>query len=68
MPDNTVKLQCDNCSATDYTSCHFTAGGLNLCDACYRCVAAAKKAAQPPNPREQMLLADWLKPQPRHAP
>jgi hypothetical protein len=58
----TTKIACDNCSCTDYTSCHFTSGGLTLCEACYRCVDAAKRAAQPPTAREQMLLAEWLKP------
>jgi hypothetical protein len=58
----TTKIQCGNCSATDYTSCHFTSGGLTLCDACYRCIAAAKKAAQPLTPSQQLALADWIAP------
>jgi hypothetical protein len=65
MPDlpttATTKIQCGNCSATDYTSCHFTAGGLTLCDACYRCVAAAKKAAMPPTVSQRAQLELWVR-------
>jgi hypothetical protein len=57
----TTKIACDNCSATDYTSCHFTSGGLTLCEACYRCVAAAKRAAMPPTRSQQLALADWIR-------
>jgi hypothetical protein len=57
----TMKEQCANCTATDYEQAHWT-GGMLLCDACYRCVAAAKKAAKPPTPAQQRSLLDWIAP------
>jgi hypothetical protein len=59
MPD-TGKEQCANCTATDYELAHYT-GGMLLCDACYRGVAVAKKAAQPPSPREAAQLEMWIR-------
>jgi hypothetical protein len=58
---DTGKEQCANCTATDYEVAHYT-GGMLLCDACYRGVAVAKKAAQPPTPRERQLLFEWIAP------
>ena len=62
MPEvaRTMKEQCANCTATDYEQAHWT-GGMLLCDACYRCVAAAKKAAMPPTVSQRAQLDLWVR-------
>jgi ribosome-binding protein aMBF1 (putative translation factor) len=56
-----MKEACSCCGSSAWTEAHYTAGGLTLCDACYRCIAAAKKAAMPPTVSQRAQLELWVR-------
>ena len=63
-----MKEACSCCGSSAWVEAHFVNGSL-ICSPCAREIRRTLESKpKPPNAREQLLLTDWLKPQPRCVP